>query len=129
MMSTGKLNVKPLITHRFAFEDAPKVYQLLTEDKSALGILLQYTSDVARRNVKQVSLRHDVSFDIAKPVIGFIGAGNYASRILIPALKAASRQLHTIVTAGGVSGVIHGKKAGFAEASTDVDSILADSSI
>ncbi|HBY55627.1 MAG TPA: dehydrogenase [Coxiellaceae bacterium] len=129
MMSTGKLNVKPLITHRFAFEDAPKVYQLLTEDKSALGILLQYTSDVARRNVKQVSLRHDVSFDIAKPVIGFIGAGNYASRILIPALKAASRQLHTIVTAGGVSGVIHGKKAGFAEASTDVDTMLADPSI
>ena len=61
-----------------------------------------------------------------KPVLSFIGAGNYASRILIPAFKAAGAQLHTIVTSGGVSGVFHGRKAGFAQASTDVNSMLAN---
>jgi predicted dehydrogenase/NADPH:quinone reductase-like Zn-dependent oxidoreductase len=129
LMSIGRLDVKPLITHRFAFEEAPKVYQLLTEDKSVLGILLQYTSDIAKRNVKQVSLRSDISFDVTKPIIGFIGAGNYASRILIPVLKSVAGQLHTIATAGGVSGAIHGKKAGFVEASTDIDVMLSNPNV
>lgn len=48
-MACGKLNVKSLITHTFAFEDAADAYQVLTEDKSALGILLTYTSDPATR--------------------------------------------------------------------------------
>ena len=41
MMADGQLEVKQLITHRFAFEDAPKAYQSLTDDKSGLGIVLQ----------------------------------------------------------------------------------------
>jgi len=56
-------------------------------------------------------------------------AGNYASRMLIPAFKAAGAQFHTIVTAGGINGVIHGEKAGFAEASTDMAALLANTTI
>lgn len=126
MLASGQLNVKPLITHRFAFEDAPQAYQTLTEDKTGLGILLQYTSDVPERAIRQVTLRPSTSFNAQRPVMGFIGAGNYASRMLIPAFKAAGAQFHTIVTAGGISGVIHGEKAGFAEASTDMDAMLAN---
>lgn len=124
MMASGQLNVKPLITHRFAFENAPSAYQVLTEDTSALGILLQYTSDGNQRSIKHVALRPPSSFDARRPVIGFIGAGNYASRVLIPAFKAAKAQLHTIVSAGGIHGVIHGERAGFAEASSDVKALL-----
>jgi predicted dehydrogenase len=62
-------------------------------------------------------------------MMGFIGAGNYASRMLIPAFKAAGAQFHTIVTAGGINGVIHGEKAGFAEASTDMSALLANTAI
>jgi len=129
MLASGQLNVKPLITHRFAFEDTPQAYQTLTEDKAGLGILLQYTSDVAERAIRQVTLRPSTSFNVQRPVMGFIGAGNYASRMLIPAFKAAGAQFHTIVTAGGISGVIHGEKAGFAEASTDMDAMLASPAI
>ena len=129
MLASGQLNVKPLITHRFAFEDAPKAYQMLTEDKSGLGFLLQYTSPVATRAVRNVTLSHDAKFDAQRPVLGFIGAGNYASRMLIPAFKAAGAQFHTIVTAGGINGVIHGEKAGFAEASTDMAAMLANATI
>lgn len=49
--------------------------------------------------------------------------------MLIPAFKAAGAQFHTIATAGGINGVIHGQKAGFAEASTDVDAMLANPTI
>ncbi|MBA4721682.1 MAG: zinc-binding dehydrogenase [Alcanivorax sp.] len=124
MMASGRLDVKPLITHRFEFEDAPKAYDLLTSDKSALGIILNYSSDVESRNIRSVALSDGGVVDPAKPVVGFIGAGNYASRMLIPAFKEAGAQLHTISTSGGVNGVIHGEKAGFVHATTDTQGML-----
>lgn len=126
MLASGQLDVKPLITHRFAFEEAPKAYEALTADKTGLGMLLQYSSPVAQRVVRTVILKPGAMFAAQRPVMGFIGAGNYASRVLIPAFKANGAQFHTIVTAGGVNGVIHGEKAGFAEASTDMDALLAN---
>jgi len=129
MMASGQLNVKPLITHRFDFEDAPKAYDQLTADKSALGIILNYTSDSESRNIRTVPLANDLQIDPRKPVVGFIGAGNYASRMLIPAFKAAGAQLHSISTSGGVNGVIHGEKAGFAEATTDTQGMLDNPAI
>lgn len=129
MLASGQLNVKALITHRFAFESAPEAYAALTEDNSGLGMLLQYKSDVQERAVRQVSLSNQENFSPQKPVVGFIGAGNYASRVLIPAFKAAGAQLHTIVTAGGINSVIHGEKAGFAQASTDLLAMLQDPAI
>lgn len=126
MMASGQLDIAPLISHRFKFEDAPAAYDLLTSDKSALGILLQYDSPVESRLQSTVKLRENITFNPQKAVMSFIGAGNYASRMLIPAFKAAGAQFNSIVTSGGVNGVIHGDKAGFAEASTDIDSMLAD---
>ncbi|ENV35868.1 hypothetical protein F959_03221 [Acinetobacter venetianus RAG-1 = CIP 110063] len=128
MMSAGTLNVEPLITQRFEFEDAPKAYDALTEDKSGLGLLLKYNSPVETRLEKRVVLR-PISIEAKNAVVGFIGAGNYASRVLIPAFKKASSQLHTIVTSGGINGVIHGEKTGFAEASTDLDGLLNNKDI
>lgn len=130
MMSSGQLNVAPLISHRFDFEDAESAYETLTKDKSALGILLKYSSPVEERMVRSVPLTNQAQhFRAEAPVLGFIGAGNYASRMLIPAFKTAGAQFHTIVTAGGVNGVIHGEKAGFAQASTDVEALLSEPTI
>lgn len=129
MLASGQLEVKSLITHRFAFEDAPKAYEALTQDKSGLGILLRYSSPPAERAVRSVTLSAGARFDAQRPVLGFVGAGNYASRMLIPAFKAAGAQFHTIVTAGGINGVIHGAKAGFAEASTDLAAMLGSTTV
>lgn len=129
MLASGQLDVAPLITHRFAFEDAPQAYQQLTADGSGLGMLLAYTSDPASRAHNRISLATPGVFTSQQPVMGFIGAGNYASRILIPAFKAAGAQFHTIVTANGINGVIHGAKSGFASASTDAAAMLADPAI
>lgn len=129
MLAGDQLDVKPLITHRFAFEDAQQAYGTLTDDKTGLGILLQYTSIDESRAVRKVNLNTDISFNQAQPLIGFIGAGNYASRMLIPAFKAAGAQFHTLATASGINSAIHGEKAGFAEASTDTIEMLANPEI
>lgn len=119
MMSGGQINVKPLITHRFEFEKAADAYELLTTDKTALGILLQFNSEPQKRHLKVVELNKVPEYSQSDPVVGFVGAGNYASRVLIPAFKNAGAQLHSIATSGGVNGVVHGGKAGFSEATTD----------
>jgi predicted dehydrogenase/threonine dehydrogenase-like Zn-dependent dehydrogenase len=130
MMASGQIDVKPLITHRFAFDDAPSAYTLLSENKQALGIMLDYGHGTENRDIRTVSLAPiPAGFTPQRPVLGFIGAGNYASRTLIPAFKAAGAKLHTIVTSGGVNGVVHGKRAGFAQASTETSAIYANGDI
>lgn len=129
MMASGKLDVEPLVTHRFPFEEAEYAYQELTSDKAALGIVLEYDSDIERRIVPAVTLDTKSVFVGADPIIGFIGAGNYASRVLIPAFKAAGGQLHTISTSGGTSSVIAGKKGGFSVATADTKGLINDGNI
>lgn len=129
MMADGRLNVQPLITHRFLFEAAEAAYQLLTDEPSALGILLRYAASDHDRAVKTIQLNEQRSYEPLKPVLGVIGAGNYASRILLPAFKKVGAQLDTLLTANGVNGVIQGKKVGFMKASTDSDAMFADKTI
>ncbi|PXF63029.1 bi-domain-containing oxidoreductase [Kangiella spongicola] len=139
MMSSGHLDVKPLISHRFKFEDASAAYDVLTTDKSALGILLQFDSAIDSRHDKTVHLGISKGVSLAsnppmnhlanEAVVGFVGAGNYASRMLIPAFKKAGAKLHSIATSGGINGVTHGEKAGFTEATTDTEAMINDSNI
>lgn len=124
MMAAGQIDIEPLISRRFDFDEAPAAYQLLTDDKSVLGILLQYNSDAAERHAATVALRKLPVIEPQKPVVGFIGAGNYAARVLIPAFKQAGASLHTIATSGGVNGVISGAKMGFAAATTNTQALL-----
>ncbi|MFC7159468.1 Gfo/Idh/MocA family oxidoreductase [Pseudidiomarina halophila] len=129
MMASGRLDVKPLITHRYAFNQADKAYETLSNDKSALGILLKYEHPVEERHRSTVVFNNNYQHNPTEPSIGFIGAGNYASRMLIPAFKAANAQLYSIATSSGINGVIHGKKAGFKETTTDTDGLLASEDV
>ncbi len=129
MMADGRLVTEPLLSHRFDFEDAARAYATLSNEKDVLGLLLEYRSEIPDRHLKQVALLPAARFDSARPVVCFVGAGNYASRVLIPAFKAAGAQLHTLVSSGGTSGVSHGVKAGFAHASTDLAAVLAEDQI
>jgi len=130
MLSNGKLDVKPLISHRYSFDDALQGYSTLTNDKSALGIILQYPNvpviDLVRN---EIELTPFTSSTVNDPVVGFIGAGNYASRILIPAFKEAGANLHTISTSGGINSVIHGSKNQFHKASTNTEALLKNPEI
>ena len=129
MMASGTLDVSDLITHRYRFENAPDAYKLLTEDKSALGIMLDYDHDVPSRHCTSVQLGNAPSQKSGEVVMGVIGAGNYASRMLIPAFQKANVQLHSIASSGGVSSAVQGKRLGFANATCDVDAMLANPDI
>ena len=129
LLSTGLVDVKPLISGRFEFTNAPAAYKELSSDASGLGVLLEYNSAIAVRLSRSMDLDIQDQFVRGNPIIGFIGAGNYASRILIPSFKKAGGQLHSLVTSNGVNSVIHGKKGGFLKASTDVEEMLKEPDI
>ncbi len=129
MLQSGALNVGALISHKVPFEEAPRAYELLTADKAALGILLEYRHEVEPRHIRSVALGESSIGGDKKSVVGFIGAGNYASRMLIPAFKGAGASLHTIASSGGTNAVVHGRRAGFANATSDTAALLADPEI
>ena len=129
LMSSGAINVKPLISHRFEIEDAVSAYECLN-DRSSLGILLSYSADpevLLAKKLVDINTTEDYTAEDA--VCGFIGAGNYASRVLIPAFKEAGAKLDTLLTSGGVSAVHHGKKNNFVNASTDLSHLLDNKAI
>ena len=129
MLASGSLDVAPLISHRIPFQEASRAYELLTTDKAALGILMTYDHGVEERHVRAVALHKSPVESAGKAVVGFVGAGNYASRMLIPAFKAAGASLHSISSAGGTNAVIHGRRMGFAQATSDTDTMIADPSV
>src|SRR5438094_682794 len=45
MMSEGRLDVMPLVSHRFPIRDAAKAYEAITGDERALGVLIEYPQE------------------------------------------------------------------------------------
>ena len=138
LMASGQLDVEPLISHRFPLEQAVEAYDLLSSGEPSLGILLQYPQDDPERLAQRtVSLEGAPLPESPRErgtgqgvcSVAFLGAGNYAGRVLIPAFKAAGASLRTVVSSGGVSAVHYGKKHGFAQASTDGAAVLEDPAI
>ena len=136
MMSDGRLDVKPLISHRFAIEEAEKAYELVGGAGPSLGILLEYPANSAKSDatVRQSTVAIPASTKGSAPSvpgasIGLVGSGNYATAVLIPAFKTAGARLRTVASSAGVSGLHAGRKYGFEQTTTDSDSIFADASV
>jgi len=133
MMADGRLDIAPLISHRFSIDEAAKAYEVVAGSEPSLGIVLSYPGielteagrTVAMRSASEVFAKPESGLEAASRV-SFIGAGNYATAVLIPAFKAAGAQLHSVASSGGVSGVHAGRKFGFAETTTDSDRLFAD---
>jgi len=129
MMADGRLDVKPLISHRFVIEDAGKAYEVVAGAEPSLGILLQYPSaaekpeETLRRSTITLSQREPGA---GKATLAFVGAGNYATAVLIPAFKRGGARMKVVASAGGVSGLHAGRKFGFEETTTDAENIFDD---
>lgn len=130
MMVGGRLDLAPLVSHRFGIDEAEAAYALVGGAGPSLGIVLRYPSDGAAPLAQTVALApaSATTATVAgdAPAIGFVGAGNYATAVLIPAFKAAGARLATVASSGGVSAVHAGRKFGFASTTTDTDALITD---
>ncbi|MEP6719018.1 MAG: bi-domain-containing oxidoreductase [bacterium] len=131
LVATGRVDVAPLITHRFSLDEAEHAYQLITGEVKDpyLGILLRY--DPEKEIEKGIRLSSTpVSPDPQKSVnIGLIGAGSYAKRYLLPIFKAAGAYLQTVATASGVSAREVGEKYGFRYCVSGADEVIDDKDV
>lgn len=133
LVAAGKVTPSRLTTHRFAIDDALRAYDLLggKTDERSLGIVIEYPAPVVGAPIAPLSRRVKLPGSV-QPVsgkigIGFLGAGNFAKSVLLPALgRRDDVQLTGICTATGMSGVETGKRHGFGFATTDIGELLAD---
>lgn len=126
LMAAGRLDVSALVSRRVDIGEAAAAYDDLASGKAGLGILLTYGAPLAERLKQTMPLAGGGVQRADKPVLGVIGAGNYATRMLLPAFKAAGAQFNALAATTGLNPVVHGDKAGFAEATTDIARVLAD---
>jgi predicted dehydrogenase/threonine dehydrogenase-like Zn-dependent dehydrogenase len=129
MLAEGRIDAAPLISHRFSLADYQQAYALVGGAGPSLGIVLNYPSDtdgsVAEATRRTVHLSGS-AMKTGTAVVSFIGAGNYAGQVLVPAFRDARARLKTVASASGVSGLHVGRKNGFECTSTDIDEILSD---
>ncbi len=79
---------------------------------------------------KPTSVRTTTGGPQDRIAIGFVGAGNYASSMLLPHLaKLPAANLAHVATTKSLSAVNAQKKFGFVTASTDSDSVFEDESL
>lgn len=127
MLADRRIDVAPLISHRFPLETAARAYEVVAGSEPSLGILLAYggdtRSDAGQRTVALNAVVPDAS---GRAAVSFIGSGNYATAVLIPAFKETGAVLRTVASNAGVSGTHAARKFGFEESTTDIERIFAD---
>jgi polar amino acid transport system substrate-binding protein len=136
LIAQRKLDVKPLITHRFRIEEADKAYALLSDrevaGKKPMGILLQFPKEEAPplRLDLTAPPRPAAGARTDRVRVGMIGAGQYASSVLLPLLKKMEDvELVGVAAATGVSAQHAAGRFGFRFCTTDHQELLNDASI
>lgn len=129
MMAGGRLDVGPLISHRFSIDQAEKAYELIGGAGPSLGILLEYPGIqlIQEARTLQFTASESISREQGnKAVVSFIGSGNYATAVLIPAFKETGARMRSVASSAGVSGVHAGRRFGFEETTTDTNRLFED---
>ncbi|MFA7159776.1 MAG: bi-domain-containing oxidoreductase [Kiritimatiellia bacterium] len=132
LIASRRIQIKPLITHRFTIDEAEKAYEVIVkpQDEPPIGILLEYPQS-AEVSVPSQRMPLAVAYSrqsaaVSRPGIGFVGAGSYARSILLPALRGLPAIPIGIVATDGIATTQLGQKFGFEFAGTDVTQLLSD---
>lgn len=121
-ISTGKLEVKSLITELVPLEGYKNIYDNISS-KSSIASLLVYPEESDNSSVVHIS---SASFQNNKGGFGIIGAGNFTAMTMLPALKKANAPLVSIASAKGVSGTSLAKKYSIVKSTTDYKQVIQD---
>lgn len=121
-ISSGTLNVRPLITEEVDLNQYLEIYGDMRK-KGAIASILRFP-EISKTETTISVGSHD--FRTGKGVIGIIGAGNFTSSTIIPALNKVNANIKYIASAQGLSAKILAKKANAEYATSDYNVILED---
>ncbi|WP_221359670.1 bi-domain-containing oxidoreductase [Streptomyces beigongshangae] len=146
LLARGSVDVEPLVSHVADFDDAVETYRRLKDGElKAVTALFRYpgpTADTgtgARAEAPAVAVpavrRGGEPSAPARPAgspvrLAFVGAGNYATSMLLPHLaRREGVELSAVVTTTALSAANAKRKFGFTAATTDLDAVLGDPSV
>ncbi|MFE0964814.1 bi-domain-containing oxidoreductase [Streptomyces fungicidicus] len=141
LVARGRVDVEPLVSHTADFDDAVETYRSLEDGGlKAVAVLFRYPEQAVEAPAPEVAVPEVRRPGGAGPApvravrtpvrLAFVGAGNYASSMLLPHL--AQREgvtLSTVVTTTALSGANARRKFGFERATTDLDAVLGDPAV
>jgi predicted dehydrogenase len=138
LLAHKDIEVESLITGTFPIDSATAVYDdLAAGTLPAVGVLLEYPKrepsaepPARSRVVAAGAARTPLLAGQAQLAVGFIGAGNYATSMLLPHLaKNSAVKLAHVATTRSLSAVNAQQRFGFTTASTSADAVLEDKSL
>jgi len=135
LMSSGRLDVRPLIGKSVTLDKAPGVYEDLSGEGSGFGILIEYPRvlDLEPASGDSRDIRLPGPSSAVAPAgsasVGFVGAGNFASSVLIPTFREAGARLVAIVSEKGVTAAHAARKFGFECTTADFEAVVSDTKI
>ncbi len=125
MMNRGRLDVASLITERVPLAEFGKIYNNIG-NRDAIASILEYPENSNPAETVKIT---DGTFAPGKGGIGIIGAGNFTSMTMLPALSAIGAPIYSIASAAGVTGTTLAKKYKIGQSTTDYKSMLGDPAI
>jgi predicted dehydrogenase/threonine dehydrogenase-like Zn-dependent dehydrogenase len=138
LIARKEIEVETLVSGVFPIQNATAVYaDLASGSLDPVGVLLEYPAPPADAQPRAAS-RVVSGSRASRPrgtserqmAIGFIGAGNYASSMLLPHLsRLATTHLAHVATTRSLSAVNAQRRFGFQTASTSADAVLDDTSL
>ncbi|HEX3320298.1 MAG TPA: bi-domain-containing oxidoreductase [Terriglobales bacterium] len=134
LLADKKVDLMPLITHRFPVEQASEAYRVISGETRDpfLGVLIHY-AEAGKAKVGAPERTFSLSSSTSKPdvvALGVIGAGTFAQGVLLPQLKKLrGASLVGVCTATGAHSKHVAEKFGFRFCTTDEREILQSSEI
>ena len=138
LLARKEIEVESLVSGTFPMSDASKVYGDLADGSlKAVGVLLEYPAPPPGAAAPATSLvisggqaPAPRGGSTGQLQIGFIGAGNYASSMLLPHLaRLGTARLAHVATTRSLSAMNAQRRFGFTTASTTAEAVLNDDSL
>jgi predicted dehydrogenase/threonine dehydrogenase-like Zn-dependent dehydrogenase len=131
LVAEGRLDLEPLVSAVLPFDDAVGAYERIQRgEQGGVGLLFGYSPNGSLQ--RRLAIPAPSSRPARRSVVrlGVIGAGNYASSMLLPHLQDRSDvQLVEVATATGLSATNAQRRFGFERCSTDHRGLLADEAV
>ncbi|NNL66147.1 MAG: Gfo/Idh/MocA family oxidoreductase, partial [Myxococcales bacterium] len=129
LAASGGVRPERLLTETVPFQDAERAYaELASGERRSLSVVFRYDAE-RELGARSLTLREPTARAPREGELGvaFLGAGNYARSVLLPALQRAggTRRL-ALVTATGASARRSAERFDFARCGTDPEQALAD---
>lgn len=132
LMAQEKIDVKPLISHRFPITQAPEAYELITgkTGQSFLGVVLTYPQSQIDNATKRLEIQSRKLQPTVSLSLGVLGAGNYANAVFLPIVKSIGGiNLIGISSASGLTAAHAARRYGFQFASSDEQEVIENKDI